>query len=311
MHRIALAIVAMLVALTLAAPAHATLNACTAAKKLCVAKKTAALLKCHSKNEKPPAGLDPVKFAACLQKAKDKFDGGAHPAKGCFAKLEAKFGPGGCVTAGDTAALETKVDDYVDDVICALDPGAGTCPAIPTPIPTATPSCAAIGQSCALASQCCSQSCMGGTCVPSCTNGMQDGTETDVDCGGSCSPCNLGQGCLSAGDCYPNTQCSTGQCTCGPGQLDCNGNSVDGCEVNPTNNASNCGACNVVCSLPNTMAVCAMSQCQVGPCSAGYGNCNGLTVDGCEVYTAGDNNNCGSCGLICPNPQNCINSVCQ
>ncbi|MEO6026790.1 MAG: hypothetical protein ABIR79_08000, partial [Candidatus Binatia bacterium] len=152
MQRFALAVAGTLVALALATPSHATLNACASAKKACVSKKTAALLKCHSKAEKPPNGLDPVKFAACLQKAKDKFDGGANPFKGCFAKLEAKY-PGGCLSVGDTAALEAKADAYVDDVICALDPGAGTCPlATPTPTPSSTPTCNGIGQSCATAS---------------------------------------------------------------------------------------------------------------------------------------------------------------
>ena len=54
MKRIALALAAALAFSALAAPSHATLNACAAAKKACVAKKVAALLKCHGKNEKPP-----------------------------------------------------------------------------------------------------------------------------------------------------------------------------------------------------------------------------------------------------------------
>jgi hypothetical protein len=310
MKRIAFVFVGALVALTLAAPAHATLNACAAAKKLCVAKKVAALLKCHSKNEKPPAGLDPAKFAACVQKAKDKFDGGANPAKGCFAKLEAKY-PGGCISTNDTAALETKVDDFVDDVICALDPGAGTCPAVPTPTPTSTPGCAAIGQSCATASQCCSLACMGGTCVASCSNGMQDGNETGVDCGGSCGPCGLGGGCVSNLDCVATTQCSAGQCICAAGQTDCNSVAGDGCEANTSNDPSNCGGCNNVCVLPNATETCTMSQCGIGSCDAGYLNCDGLTPDGCETGTLFDNNNCGGCNVICPNPLNCVNGSCQ
>jgi hypothetical protein len=85
-------ILAVLAILAFATPAHATLNACAAAKKLCVAKKAAALLKCHAKNEKPPLGTTPAKFAACLQKAKDKFDGGANPAKliGAFSGVFAR-----------------------------------------------------------------------------------------------------------------------------------------------------------------------------------------------------------------------------
>ena len=312
MHRIALALVGTLVSLALAAPAHATLNACTAAKKLCVAKKAAALLKCHSKNEKPPGGLDPVKFAACIQKAQDKFDGGANPFKGCFAKLEAKFGPANCVTSGDTAALEQMTDDWVNAVVCALDPAGGTCPATPTPTPTSTPACSAIGQSCATASQCCSLACSAGTCVASCSNGMQDGTETGIDCGGgSCPQCPVGGGCAIDNDCVANAQCSGGQCVCLGGFSDCNGMPADGCESNTQSDVNNCGACNNVCSLPNANEVCNMAMCMVGSCNVGYANCNNVTADGCEVNTQFDNNNCGSCGLVCPNPLNCVNSICQ
>jgi len=122
------------------------LNSCSAGKKNCVRKKTAALLKCHEKAVKAgaPATVDPV----CTQKAMDKFDGGLNPAKGCFAKLEAKF-PGGCLSTGDTAALEAKVDAFVDDVLCELGyttvPGGCGPPPTPTPsltpTPTATPTC--------------------------------------------------------------------------------------------------------------------------------------------------------------------------
>ncbi len=36
---------------------------------------------------------------------------------------------------------------------------------------------------------------------PSCSNDMLDGDETDVDCGGACDPCGLGDDCQGAGDC--------------------------------------------------------------------------------------------------------------
>lgn len=50
-----------------------------------------------------------------------------------------------------------------------------------------------------------------------CTNGEQDGDETDVDCGGSCSPCGDDQGCADPGD------CQSGVCedeTCQPPSCD-------------------------------------------------------------------------------------------
>jgi hypothetical protein len=98
------------------------LNKCSAGKKKCVANKVKALLGCYGKNTTKP---DPAKFEECVAKAKAKFDGGADPAKGCFAKLEAKppkppSNPA-CLTTDDTAALETKVDDFVTSVDAALN----------------------------------------------------------------------------------------------------------------------------------------------------------------------------------------------
>ncbi|MCS6913220.1 MAG: FG-GAP-like repeat-containing protein [Myxococcales bacterium] len=43
-------------------------------------------------------------------------------------------------------------------------------------------------------------------CGPSCTDRIRNGDETDVDCGGSCSPCLGGQACLRGPD------CSSGRC---------------------------------------------------------------------------------------------------
>jgi len=94
------------------------MNFCASGKKKCVDKKMVSLLKCHIKAEKTGL-LDPL----CLQKAYDKFDGGADPTKGCFAKLEAKYAALPCLTTGDMAALEAKVDAFVNDVVQELDPG--------------------------------------------------------------------------------------------------------------------------------------------------------------------------------------------
>jgi len=50
---------------------------------------------------------------------------------------------------------------------------------------------------------CLSQDCDAtGHCAPSCIDGIDDGTETDVDCGGpTCSPCGVGQHCAANADC--------------------------------------------------------------------------------------------------------------
>ncbi len=99
-----------------------TLNKCSAGKKKCVGAKAAALLKCHVKSETkgiPPDDKD------CITKARAKYDGGADPSKGCFAKLEGKYPVGSatpCLTFGDSAALEAKVDAFVASAVSAVDP---------------------------------------------------------------------------------------------------------------------------------------------------------------------------------------------
>jgi len=63
------------------------------------------------------------------------------------------------------------------------------------------------------------ESCLLGTCV-SCHDGIQNGSETDVDCGGSCGPCDAGLGCDAEADCASGF-CAGGVC--------CNEACDDGC----------------------------------------------------------------------------------
>lgn len=89
------------------------------------------------------------------------------------------------------------------------------------------------GQACTLASDCVSNApCVNNACAPaSCANNIQDGTETDIDCGNAeCGPCGggggMGQSCTLDTDC-PDDDCecgvNSGNCfndsgTCGTGQ---------------------------------------------------------------------------------------------
>ena len=52
------------------------------------------------------------------------------------------------------------------------------------------------------------------TCtIPVCDDGVRNGTESDVDCGGTCQACALCLGCSSADDCEGDMACSDdGQC---------------------------------------------------------------------------------------------------
>ncbi|MFO0587846.1 MAG: hypothetical protein U0441_09920 [Polyangiaceae bacterium] len=54
-----------------------------------------------------------------------------------------------------------------------------------------------------------------GRCA-TCSDGMQDGTETDVDCGGDCgSGCAIGAHCDADADCVAGASCATGVCSSG------------------------------------------------------------------------------------------------
>src|SRR5262249_28526621 len=94
--------------------------------------------------------------------------------------------------------------------------------------------------------------------------------------------------------------------------VNCSPSVADGCETQ-LGTMTNCGACGDTCSAPNTTATCDQST-NPGTCSyscvAGFANCNGTMSDGCEIDTQTDNNNCGSCGHVCPPGTTCQQGSC-
>jgi hypothetical protein len=87
-------------------------------------------------------------------------------------------------------------------------------------------------------------SCVGGACVGpmgSCTDGVQDGTETDVDCGGgACPPCAIGLRCQADTDCATNA-CDALTRTCVPSQ--CTDHQQDGLETDVDCGGGICPPC--------------------------------------------------------------------
>src|SRR5262249_28333020 len=72
---------------------------------------------------------------------------------------------------------------------------------------------------CVTGTDCATLVCKMNLCVAqSCTDTVQNGSETDVDCGGSCPPCGFGKKCGTNGDCKGqsciNTTCAA-TCTDG------------------------------------------------------------------------------------------------
>jgi len=162
-------------------------------------------------------------------------------------------------------------------------------------------------------------SCVNGQCVAStCNAGFADCNGLSLD-GCEINTTNNPLNCGGCGNiCSPNNatpSCTAGQCieNCHAGFADCNGWAVDGCEISISNNAFNCGGCGIVCSANNGTPSCVAGQCVASTCNAGFADCNGSGLDGCEINTTNNPLNCGSCGNIC-SPNNatpsCVASQC-
>ena len=123
----------------------------------------------------------------------------------------------------------------------------------------------------------------GGDVAGPCLDGKQDGSETDVDCGGTCTRCVDGKKCTSGADCASST-CTAGVCA----EPTCTDKAKDGKETD-----LDCGG---TCSPCADGKGCAFaSDCASGVCTAGI----------CQASTCNDSARNGSetgvdCGGICP-----------
>jgi hypothetical protein len=155
---------------------------------------------------------------------------------------------------------------------------------------------------CAVAEVCTQQ-----RCAPTlCTNGAQDGTETDVDCGGDdCPRCANGLGCFDGGDCVSLAcegnvcvpSCSDGLANQGESDVDCGG-PCPGCEAGKSClSDTDCegGSC-------DPMSMTCLESCSDGNLSPALGesdiDCGG-SCPGCAL------------GLTCVQPSDCASGSCQ
>ncbi len=169
-----------------------------------------------------------------------------------------------CTTSGGTPVCRAGVCG-----IGACAPGRGDCDGTEangceTDTQSSPTHCGACGRACSLPSA--TAGCTGGRCVVSACNGgfadcdgaPDNGCETDIRttptacgaCGRVCGLPNATAGCVGG-------QCSVA--ACGPGFADCDGNPVNGCEVDLRVSPLHCGACGTRC----TSNVCREGACQV------------------------------------------------
>lgn len=140
--------------------------------------------------------------------------------------------------------------------------------------------------------------------------------------------------------------CSSGECVvlaCETGYADINGVFSDGCEgiapgycligeifytegtENPSNPCQSCQSSQdntnwssqpngTACAVPHASnSQCHNGECIPGGCDPGWGDCNAVPGDGCEVNTDADENNCGACENSCSSPNSsslCIGGQC-
>lgn len=151
------------------------------------------------------------------------------------------------------------------------------------------------GQTCGGASDCASGVCSGGICqAPSCSDGLKNGSETDVDCGGgTCGGCGLNQVCISGTDCSSSVCGLNARCTCGNRNFTFTVNSNSGGLFDSaewpggTTSQSASPGCSVTVTRPggNIDLVCSLSSRWSVQSKAGFSQCfgaGGEDGDGCQ-----------------------------
>ena len=268
----------------------------------------------------------PVVEASCTNNKVDGEESDIDCGGSCPSKCELSKG---CNTAhGDTDCSENLVcgavepaSEYCFDGRCLpgqVDHANGRCnpvstcangvkDALETCVDGGGPTCTATGGYCSEGGSCVtSEDCSHGLfCAPfdqicfNCTNGAQDGDETDTDCGGQCGPCVPGAICNTAADCASGV-CFEGSdptedsvcVSCFNDQLDGHETCVDGG-----------GDCPNKCAAPLGCAT--NSDCLTGHCSASTcivplnETCADGIQNGLETCVDGGGSSCGSIGLLC------------
>ena len=156
--------------------------------------------------------------------------------------------------------------------------------------------CPCINGRCGAPQQCLvNEDCASGTChygyCRSCANGFFDGSETDVDCGGSCAGCGEGRNCYEASDCVSGmceidrvsgrpwkmcVSCFNGVQDGSELDIDCGGNCVRRCPMGShCTEPSDC----VTEACDSTMHMCVRPTANPGDCSNGLRESTEADVD--------------------------------
>ncbi len=164
---------------------------------------------------------------------------------------------------------------------------------------------------CAKATDCTSKVCINGTCAPpTCSDGVKNEDETDLDCGGMiCPACDTQKDCAVGTDCTSKVCADLGQ---GAG-LQCQAPTCTDMVTNGTETATDCGGSCSPCAVGLACAVradCTSDVCTNGVCVAAV--CNDGVQNGTETDVDCGGASCPSCPDLemCKVASDCQSGVC-
>jgi len=137
-----------------------------------------------------------------------------------------------------------------------------------------------------------------------CTDGLQNGTETDVDCGGpACRPCTDNQKCAQAADCGSQV-CGNGVCR----PAGCTDTVLNGTETDIDCGGATCGRCSIGKAC-NASADCASNSCVSNLCVASSCTDGQKNGDETDIDCGGSCPRC-SVGSRCSSENDCDTAHC-
>lgn len=237
--------------------------------------------------------------------------------------------PRGCVVrANERVSVDfTDPDDYADSAYCGgcgvtTDLNEDCCGSVVTDVSLAT-RCGDCSTNCGPRGACNPARDGAGVILPpmpgfgnqyvcgcemnfaSCDGALANGCEIDLltdenHCGDCSNRCLMNQTCVG------------GTCACDPNFADCNAETptADGCEADLRSSVDHCMMCGNRCTLANSTERCNTGSCGVATCDSGFGDCDGVSTNGCEVPTSTTVAHCGACGMNCDNLNHVRTSTC-
>jgi hypothetical protein len=189
---------------------------------------------------------------------------------------------------------------------CVCPAGQTACGGVCVDTTSDRTNCGTCGTACGDRQICTMGACACAPDLTSCAGTCVDPQTSAVHCGACNRSCATNTGTSA-------NECSAGVCVpvCVMGFADCDGNPLNGCEVDMRTSVTHCGACGNTCptSASTPTSACVAGAC-VPTCAAGFANCDGDPDNGCETDTRTNGTHCGMCNRACTGMTACTAGAC-